>query len=221
MRITWPYIFLLITCAYFTGMALQNEVLLLIFKPLLVTSLLGYFVSATAGVSSSLKTWVIGALVFSIAGDSLLMFSNRNELYFILGLIAFLIAHIFYIICFHTIRTKEDINGKWYVAIIVVVYYILIINFLLPHLGALKYPVLIYGLVISFMLLVAIHLYDLRDNLTARFLLTGAILFVLSDSVLAINKFYKPFSWGGWAIMLTYTLAQWMLVKGCVRYIGR
>ncbi|HMR85044.1 MAG TPA: lysoplasmalogenase [Niabella sp.] len=215
----WSYIFLAVVAGYFAGMAISNDVLLLIFKPLLVTSLLGYFISSTIQVSSTLKKWIIGALLFSIAGDTLLMFANNNELFFILGLIAFLIAHIFYIVCFHTIRTKEGITGKWYAAIIVAVYYFLIINFLLPHLGGLKYAVIIYGLVISFMLLIAMHLYDLKDNLTARYILTGAILFVVSDSVLAINKFYQPYTWGGWAIMITYTMAQWLLVKGCVRYI--
>ncbi len=216
----WLYIFLAVVVSYFAGMFISNEVLLFIFKPLLVISLLGYFISSTIQVPSTLKKWIIGALLFSIAGDTLLMFANYNELFFILGLVAFLIAHIFYIVCFHTIRTKESIAGKWYVAIIVAVYYFLIMNFLLPHLGGLKYPVIVYGLVISFMLLVAMHLYDLKDNLTARYLLTGAILFVVSDSVLAINKFYQPYAWGGWAIMITYTLAQWLLVKGCVRIVN-
>jgi len=214
------YIFPAIVACYFAGMAFHNDMLLMIFKPLLVSSLSGYFISATIQASSVLKKWIIGALAFSIAGDTLLMFANNNELFFILGLVAFLIAHIFYIICFHTIRTKEGIAGKWYVAIIVAIYYFLIMNFLLPHLGGLKYAVIIYGLVISFMLLIAMHLYDLEDNLTARYILTGAILFVVSDSVLAINKFYQPYPWGSWAIMITYTLAQWLLVKGCIRYIS-
>jgi uncharacterized membrane protein YhhN len=158
--------------------------------------------------------------VFSVAGDTLLLFANTNELFFILGLCAFLVAHLFYICTFHQIRTTHHIAGKWYVAIIVAVYYFLIINFLLPHLGGLKYPVIVYGLVISFMLLVAMHLYDLEDNLTARYLLTGAIFFVISDSVLALNKFYQSYTWGGWIIMITYVLAQWLLVKGLTRYIN-
>ncbi|MGC4234827.1 MAG: lysoplasmalogenase [Niabella sp.] len=216
----WSYIFLAVVTSYFAGMAVHSDKLQFIFKPLLVTSLLGYFVTATKGVAAHLKKWIIGALVFSIAGDTLLMFANDNELFFMLGLVAFLIAHIFYIVCFHKIRTKEGIAGKWYAAIIVAVYYFLIINFLLPHLGGLKYAVIIYGLVISFMLLIAMHLYDLKDNLIARYILSGAILFVVSDSVLAINKFYRPYPWGGWAIMITYALAQWLLVKGCVRYVS-
>lgn len=216
----WSYIFLAVAACYFAGMALHSDKLQFIFKPLLVTALLGYFVTATKGVSSYLKKWIIGALLFSIAGDTLLMFANNDEAFFIMGLAAFLIAHVFYILCFHKIRTKEGIAGKWYVAIIIAIYYFLIINFLLPQLGSLKYPVMVYGMVISFMLLITMHLYDLKDNLTARYLLTGAILFVVSDSILAINKFYQSYTWGSWAIMATYVLAQWLLVKGCVRYIS-
>lgn len=214
------YIFGLTVIAYFLGMVLQEDTIQLIFKPLLISSLGFYFVMTTRQATSILKKWILAALLFSVLGDTLLMFANSNELFFILGLCAFLVAHLFYIYTFHQIRTRHQISGKWYVAIIVAIYYFLIINFLLPHLGGLKYPVIVYGLVISFMLLVAMHLYDLKDNLTARYLLTGAILFVASDSVLAINKFHHPYPWGGWAIMITYVLAQWLLVKGLSRYIN-
>ena len=161
------------------------------------------------------------ALFFSIAGDTLLMFANKNELFFLLGLSAFLIAHIFYIICFHKIKTRENVEGKWQWAVVVAIYYFFIISILMPHLGELKIPVLVYGLVISFMLLVAMLLYDLEDNKTARYILTGALLFVLSDSVLAINKFHRPIAIGGWLIMLTYVSAQYLLVKGLIRYLTK
>ncbi|HEX7757145.1 MAG TPA: lysoplasmalogenase [Niabella sp.] len=217
----WKIIFACVTIAYFTGMALQNDTLQFACKPLLVSSLLGYFIAATRANSSSLKKWITGALTFSVAGDTLLLFANDNELYFISGLVSFLIAHLFYICCFHQIKIKESISGKWYTAIIVGVYYFFIMSFLIPHLGTLKIPVLVYGIVISFMLLLAMHLYDLPDNRTARLLLTGAIFFVLSDSILAVNKFYRPAAWGGWAIMSTYMLAQWTLVNGMIRLITK
>lgn len=215
----WHIAFIAVTVLYFTGMALQNDTLQFFFKPLLVSTLLGMFISETAGVASPFKKWITGALVCAVAGDTLLMFANNNERYFILGLVAFLIAHVFYILCFHFIKVKASIPGKWYAAIIVGVYYFFMMSFLLPHLGALKIPVLVYGIVISFMLLLAMLLYDLPDQVTARTILTGAIFFVVSDSVLAINKFYHPAAWGGWAIMSTYVLAQWLLTRGMIRYI--
>ena len=149
------------------------------------------------------------------------MFANKNELFFLLGLSAFLLAHVFYIISFHKIKVKENIEGKWQWAIVVAIYYFFIISILMPHLGEMKIPVLVYGLVISFMLLVAALLYDLRDNKIARYILTGAILFVISDSILAINKFHHPFQTAGWVIMLTYVAAQYLLVQGLVKYINK
>lgn len=215
----WLYCFIAVVAVYFTGMALQNNTIQLIFKPLLVSSLLGYFITTVKETVSPFKKWIIGALLFSAGGDTLLLFANNNELYFIFGLVSFLIAHVCYIVCFHKMKQKEKIEGKWYAAIIVGVYYFFIMSFLIPHLGPLKIPVLVYGIVISFMLLLAIVLYDMPNNKTARLLLTGAIFFVISDSVLAINKFYNPVPWGGWAIMTTYVLAQCLLVKGVIRYI--
>lgn len=213
------FAFLFITICYFVGMAAGNDLMQMIFKPLLISSLLSYFIISTKNIASPFKKWVVGALVFSIAGDILLMFANANELYFLLGLSAFLIAHIFYIICFHKIKMEENIEGKWQWAIVVVIYYFLIISILMPHLGEMKIPVLVYGLVISFMLLVAMHLYDLPNNKIARYILTGALFFVVSDSVLAVNKFYKPFAASGWLIMITYIAAQYLLTEGMIRYV--
>ncbi|WP_300604174.1 lysoplasmalogenase [Niabella sp.] len=219
MKAAWNIVFIGVVLLYFAGMALQNDVLQFFLKPLLAGTLLGIFIAETAGIISPFKKWIIGALLFSAGGDTLLMFANNKELYFILGLVSFLIAHVFYILCFHFIKTQESVSGKWYTAIIVGVYYFFMMSFLLPHLDALKIPVLVYGIVISFMLLLAMHLYDLADHKTAQMILTGAIFFVVSDSVLAMNKFYHPTAWGGWAIMTTYVLAQWLLTRGMIRYI--
>ena len=48
----------------------------------------------------------------------------------------------------------------------------------------------------------------------------GAILFVVSDSLLAFNKFFSPFNNAGVIIMLTYGLAQLFITEGAVRYIN-
>lgn len=213
-------LFYAVVIIYFIGMALQNDTIMFICKPLLVSSLLVYFLASTKNNVTSLKYLVALALLFSIAGDTLLMFANKAELFFLLGLSAFLIAHIFYIVAFHKIKVKEKVEGKWQWAVVVAIYYFFIISILMPHLGAMKIPVLIYGLVISFMLLVAMLLYDLPDNKTARYILTGAIFFVVSDSILAINKFHHPLEWGGGAIMLTYVAAQFLLTKGLIHYIN-
>jgi len=190
-------------------------------KPLLVLLLADYFLLATRGISSSLKKWGLLALFFSWAGDILLMFQGSDAIFFLLGLSAFLIAHIFYIILFHRIRVAEKIKPAIGYVVIVAIYYAALIGLLAPHLGEMKIPVVAYGIVISFMLMLALHLLALSNKSAGRMIFTGALLFVASDSLLAINKFYQPFTSAGVLIMLTYGLAQFCIVQGLVQYLSQ
>jgi uncharacterized membrane protein YhhN len=84
---------------------------------------------------------------------------------------------------------------------------------LAPSLEALFYPVLIYGCVISIFGISALHHYSVRRDAASRILLTGALLFIGSDSMIAINKFYSPYMIYPVAIMLTYALAQYLICQ--------
>ncbi|MEJ0106730.1 MAG: lysoplasmalogenase family protein [Bacteroidota bacterium] len=70
-----------------------------------------------------MKKWILFALFFSWAGDILLLFVADNASFFLAGLSAFLIAHIFYIFFFHALRVQENIKGK--VFLLVLVFYLL------------------------------------------------------------------------------------------------
>ena len=198
----------------FTAGGLQD--LRIISKPLIVLSLLAYFLLRTKQVSSSLKNWVVGALVFSWLGDVLLLFESRDSLYFILGLSAFLLAHVAYIIFFNQLRRAEGIPIKPLLFLPVLVYYIGLISLLYANLGGMTLPVVVYGAVISTMLAMALHLKALKDSVAGALFLLGAALFVLSDSLLAVNKFLQPFAGAGLLIMLTYGLAQFFIVRGSI-----
>jgi uncharacterized membrane protein YhhN len=82
-----------------------------------------------------------------------------------------------------------------------------------------KLPVRIYGIVISFMFMLAMHMMFMKNKIAGRWMMTGALLFVISDSVLAINKFYQPLETAGIIIMLSYALAQLFIIEGASRYI--
>ena len=103
---------------------------------------------------------------------------------------------------------------------IVVIYYAALITFLSPFLGDMKLPVRIYGIVISFMLMLAMHMLYIKHKIAGKWMMAGALLFVISDSVLAINRFYQSFEIAGVIIMLTYGLAQLFIVEGAIRYIS-
>ncbi|MEO6134024.1 MAG: lysoplasmalogenase [Ginsengibacter sp.] len=180
-------------------------------KPLLLLPLV---TAVIIHPQTSLKRLLIAALIFSWCGDVLLLFTKNGELYFILGLVSFLTAHIFYTILFVKEIKKADGKLKFKNAglALIVLYLLSFLYVLFPHLGGLKIPVIIYALVITTMLFTAWQLSKYWPMPLSILLLTGALSFVLSDSILAINKFYQPLPYAGFLIMTTYLFAQGALV---------
>ena len=215
----WLIIFFALLAVNVTGIQLNNDLLQSISKPLIIPVILGYFLSQTNNIANSFKKWIVAVLFFSWVGDVLLMFQSKKEIFFLLGLCSFMLAHIFYIIFFHHVRVKEEVKVSPWLLLIVVIYYSGLIYLLSPFLGDMKLPVLIYGIVISFMFMLAMHMLFIKNKPAGKWMMTGAFLFVISDSVLAINKFYQSFYLAGIIIMLAYGLAQLFIVKGAAIYI--
>ena len=215
----WLILFGVILAADLLTGYLDPEAARYLTKPLVVISLAAYFISQTTSVHSVLNKWIMLALLFSLGGDVLLLFEPKDPIFFLLGLSSFLLAHIFYIIFFHSIRVRERISGNFLLLLIVIVYYTALMTMLSPYLDKMKLPVRIYGVVISFMLMLALHTGFIKNKRAAWWMITGAALFIISDSLLAINKFYFPFQYAGIAVMLTYGLAQLFIVEGAIRYI--
>jgi len=188
-------------------------------KPLLMPLLAVFFISALAAVPSALKKWIILALLFSWFGDVFLMFEARDPVFFLLGLVSFLAAHIFYILFFHKVKSKENTGNRKWLLLPIVVYYVILITLLYPSLGNMKAAVPVYGIAICFMLLLALHMLFIKNRKAGNYMAGGAVLFVISDSVLAVNKFYESFEMAGLIIMLTYGLAQFVLAYGAFVYI--
>lgn len=189
-------------------------------KPLLMPALMLFFSINTGHYKGPLKKWVLLALGFSMGGDVLLMFQDRLPDFFLFGLSAFLLAHIFYIFFFHQLRVSEGIRGKPLWLIPVVIYYAGLMVWLSPRLGEMATPVRIYGLVISFMLVMALHMLYLRKKEAGRLMLYGALLFVASDSLLAINRFYMSFPLAATSVMSTYGMAQFLIVRGALMQLA-
>lgn len=208
--------FILTCCTDLLGIALDVPVLHYIAKPLLMPVLIGWLYFSTRG--SEGKTIMLAGLVFSWLGDIALLLEDRHRLLFIAGLICFLITHICYIIYFSRIRSSATslLRNQPWLASLVAAYGVSLVWFLYPKLGDLRLPVIVYATVICTMLLFSLHVYRKVDRLTGLLYVCGALLFVLSDSLLAINKFHKPFAGAGVAIMLTYCAAQFCIVKGCI-----
>ena len=216
---TWIIGFIGILAVHLAGIVFSIQLLEYVIKPMIVIWLMLYFLSQTININSGLKKWILAALFFSWAGDVLLLFQQNHSLFFLLGLSAFLIAHIFYIVFFNRVRVKENVRGNVLLLLIVVVYYGSLITLLYSHLGGMKLPVLVYGIVISCMFMLAMHMLYIKNKIAGKWMMTGALLFVMSDSLLAVNKFYHPFEPAAVVIMLTYGLAQLFIVEGAIKYI--
>ncbi len=114
---------------------------------------------------------------------------------------------------------KNGLSKNYWWFLPVIIYYIALIYILSPNLGDMKLPVRVYGIVISYMLIQALQTGRIKNIGAATLMIVGAVLFITSDSILAINKFYEPFEYAGIAIMLTYGIAQLLITVGAVRYI--
>lgn len=183
-------------------------------KPLLLPFLIA---SVAASTKFKTKNLLLAALVFSWMGDVVLMFAGHGELYFIIGLVLFLIAHLLYILLFNRQPKNKNTTMDWrfYVGFVFIIGYLLAMLYLLfPTLGALKIPVTVYAIVISTMLLMAVRGLFLWQNPGNYYILAGAVCFVSSDSLLAFDKFHAPIPLASFNIMSTYLAAQFLIVFG-------
>lgn len=216
----WITLYSFVLLAHLIGIGLESEVLARLTKPHLMI-ILGFFMwEQTRGIKNRLITVFIAALFFSWCGDLLLM-NTVTPVFFLYGLGAFLIAQLLYSFFFFRVMQKEKIKFSWLLFFPVLIYYSVLISWLAPQLGALKTPVIIYGAIISMMLLLALHMLYMPAVRSGRLFIVGATLFVASDSALAINKFSSPFSSAGLIIMITYGLAQLFLTAGALQHVQR
>lgn len=164
-----------------------------LFKPLstLLVIVVGLLSFTTPGVQPFFSAGITLGLILSMGGDVALMFKTGRA--FLVGLILFLLAHIAYAITFtvpNGFHPQDLVTAAILLAIAVPVYL-----FLRPGLGKMKIPVIFYILVICFMVNRAVStFFGDAFTITQAWLMTlGAVLFWLSDLLLAVNRFRLPF----------------------------
>lgn len=181
-------------------------------KSLLLPSIVAAVNNAGWFATRRLLTW---ALLLSWFGDVTLMFAQRSEWFFIMGLVLFLAAHLLYILVFARQAKMRRGNRAMIVgAPFVLIYLGTMLYSLYPSLGSLKIPVTVYAVVISTMLLMAINGLDSWCGRERYIIFAGAVCFVLSDSLLAFDKFHTPIPWASFGIMSTYLAAQYLIASG-------
>lgn len=211
-------IFFVVSIGELLSVAVGSEKGQWIFKPLIMV-VLGFYYYQGAAKNNTSANSVMAAILFSFLGDVSLMFQGENEIYFMGGLGSFMLAHVCYIIAYYQHKhVKEDagLNGiqKFRFALPIVLAGTGLIAILFAHLGALKIPVTIYAIVLIVMVLQALFRYGYTNAVSFWYVLVGALLFMISDAMIAINKFLFQFELSGLAIMLTYMLAQYFIIRG-------
>lgn len=178
----------------------------LLFKPLTTILIVSLLLFTPKKAYSKFKLTMMIAFGFCLLGDILLL----NPAYFVFGLVAFLLAHILFIVAFiqHKGFQFHGISFMLLFAIGGAIFF-----WLKSDLGDFMIPVLVYVLVITFMAWQGIRMY-LKDKGKAYvWIALAVILFMLSDTLLAINKFKAPFAYASVLILGTYWLSIGLLAN--------
>ena len=184
-------------------------------KPLLVISLIIFFWIKSKSLNKGLRILILMALIFSLFGDVFLMFTNYDGVFFISGLFSFLIAHIIYIIAFNKQQGKLKVISLFsYVILSFGIGLFLIIN---EQLKSLLIPVVIYMIAILAMVISAYLRKGAVSYFSFTMVLLGALFFLVSDSLIALNKFYNPITYPTISIMITYAIAQYCIIIGLLK----
>lgn len=142
------------------------------------------------------------ALALSALGDFFLALKDK---YFIPGLVSFLAAHVAYLVAF--MPRAQTPEGAALAAIVLALLAAgALMLKLAPRLGRLRVPVFAYFAVIMAMVAAALSIREASWMLGA-----GAVVFALSDSLIAVRKFWTPFPLINEAVWLTYVAAQFMI----------
>lgn len=203
-------VFLLVSVLDLIGVIYKIPSLVFVFKPLILLSLLILY---AVSVSKRNRVYVL-ALIFSFLGDVFLVFSG--EVYFISGLVSFLIAHILFIkIVLNRIQKSTVLNIVISIIPFLILLFVLL-SILYSSLNELLIPVIIYGITITTFGAVSLLDYLNTKSTKSLFMLVGAIVFITSDSILAINKFYSPNEFLAISVMVTYIIAQYLIYRSMI-----
>ncbi|MNX08662.1 lysoplasmalogenase [Pedobacter ghigonis] len=214
----FSFIFALVYIVQLFAETSGNMTLLNFSKPLITITLMVWLYSST-DLRGRFHKRIFTGLIFALAGDVLLMLQAGRTLFFIYGLAAFLVCHIFYIRAFildHKSNPKHRTPYFLWVVGVFAIFCSGLFFYLQPKLGVMQFPVLMYAIIICVMAIMAVNRYGKVNIFSFKLILYGALFFLLSDSVLAVNKFSQPIPQAGVLIMATYMIAQYLIVYGTI-----
>lgn len=214
-------LFLLVSAGELLSNVIDLPLLHTVCKPALLPLLLVYYVVSARTSGASMSMLVMSALVLSWLGDVLLM--GEGQSFFIFGLVSFLLAHLTYIFAYRQHQQADDSKAlrgiqKIRFGFPLVFAGVGLVMILYPRLSDLRIPVMVYAGVITVMTLTGLFRFGKTNASSFAQVFAGAILFMMSDSLLAVNKFLEPLAYSGLWIMITYISAQFLIVRGLLAH---
>lgn len=217
----WIFFFLL-ACTNLLAEIIDYPILIFYTKPLLMPSLAFFFWWQTK-LQSRFSKLILWALLFAFAGDTLLMFVENGPRwpdFFLFGLLSFLITHLLYLFAFLGIKSKGGFLFRHPLGFVAFLLFFAGNMYLLwPGITpALQIPVAIYSLAIICMVMSAVNLFDYLPRSFFLLLLSGVLLFLISDNLIALRKFTTyQIPQVRLLIMMTYILGQVLIVNASLK----
>ena len=180
----------------------------------------------------SFKMVLLAAIFFSWIGDVALLFQSNGPYYFILGLCAFLIAHVLYVWAMRPGLEFSLANRPRRIGTLVAVLALTILLVFYferegneAYSGLVRFAAPLYSLVLALMVLAAAHQGSGSERYSIL-IFSGALLFMLSDLLIALGAFSNALAFlsasiTSGIIMATYILAQFLIIRGMVSYHER
>ncbi len=231
------YLYWIIAALEIYSEANGNSTLRFFTKPLLMVVLILFYARSLDTGWNNMHKMMLAAFAFSWVGDVALMFSGdkgeslmgiaKDPNYFLVGLVGFLITHVLYTISFSKV-TLSDVQPllpkKIWVFTPLAIYMGILLMLLYPSINSSEAtkpflaPVLVYSTAIATMVVFAINRYQRVNSTSFNWVVLGALLFMVSDSIIAINKFMQPFASAGIFIMVLYIAGQYFIAKGMLAF---
>ena len=188
-------------------------------KPLITISLI-VFISINIKYQGRFSLRIITGLLFSLIGDIMLLYDKNSNFFYVIGLLFFLLTHVFYINAFYidivSKKLENPVNVMAPISVFLgfsTLYYF----FIFSYLKELEIPMAINCIVIAAMAIVAYLRFKKCNKKSYQLILAGAVIFMLSDIMLAYYKLVDKKIWFQIIYMATYMSAQIFIALGTIQ----
>lgn len=174
-------------------------------KAMIMAGIIGFYILTEKRQNNAF----LAGLIFALLGDCFLLY-DTVEL-FVIGLVCFLIMQLCYAAAFNNKRRIPK-NKDYLICIGILLIGVAVLSVIWPDLGSMRTSVTLYA---TSIVLMAIYAYLRHPRLRGyKIVLVGVILFIISDTLLGLNKFGDSLPYGQILVMVTYMLAQYLIVTG-------